>query len=165
MHRSVVGKLTVRGVALALLWLFGIYALFGLYAAAQVELEPRVFEIAQKLRCPVCVSETVAQSAAPTSVEMRNLIADKLRAGESEQQILGYFQARYGDWILLTPPRRGYYLVVWLAPIVGALAMLATVLFYVQRWTRRSRTPIEADEGYLAAVQQLTSEVPTKREA
>jgi len=132
---------------------------------AQVEVEPRVFEIADKLRCPVCVSESVAQSSSATSIEMRNLIRDMLNEGQSEADILGYFQTRYGDWILLTPPRRGYYLVVWLAPIVGGLVILGVVLYYLRHWTRRSRVPVEADAAYLTAARQLAAEPATEREA
>lgn len=136
---------------------FALFALLLGLAAAQIQLEPRVFEIADKLRCPVCVSESVAQSASPTSVEMRALIQDKLSEGQSEAEILSYFQTRYGDWILLEPPRRGLYLVVWLAPLVGGLAILGVVLYYLRRWTLRSRAPVEADPAYLAAVRQLTA--------
>ena len=131
--------------------------LFVSLSAAQVQIEPRVFEIADKLRCPVCVSESVAESSSATSVEMRALIQEKLNEGQSETEILNYFQTRYGDWILLTPPRRGYYLVVWLAPVVGGLLILGTVLFYLWRWTKRSAVPVEADPAYLVSVQQLTA--------
>jgi cytochrome c-type biogenesis protein CcmH len=123
-------------------------------AAAQVELEPRVFEIASKLRCPVCVSESVAQSAAPTSVQMREIIAQKLEAGESEAEIVSYFQARYGDWILLEPPRRGIYLLVWIVPAVAVVLVLAVLGYYVRRWTRRGQETIEADTGYIDRVRQ-----------
>lgn len=136
----------------------GLPALTGLLllvvGLAQVELEPQVFAIADKLRCPVCVSESVAESSSPTSVEMRKLIQQKLDEGQSERNILNYFQARYGDWILLTPPRRGYYWVVWLAPMVGLLAILLTVLVYLRAWTRRAQQPLDVDESYLQSVQQ-----------
>lgn len=122
-------------------------------AAAQVELNPRVFEIAGKLRCPVCISESVAQSDSGTSREMRQLISDKLAAGESEAEIFAFFVERYGDWILLEPPRRGYYWVVWLAPVVVGLGLAALVAYFVLRWTRRSGEQPEADPDYLAQVQ------------
>lgn len=122
--------------------------------AASVEVAPRVFEIAGKLRCPVCTGESVAQSASPTSVQMRELIAQKLAAGESEAQILDYFVARYGEWILLEPPRHGVYLVVWLLPVVVGLGILGTLAYYLRRWTRRSREPLEVDPAYLERVRR-----------
>jgi cytochrome c-type biogenesis protein CcmH len=130
-------------------------------ATAQIELQPRVFEIASKLRCPVCVSESVAQSAAPTSVRMREIIAEKLEAGESEAEILAYFQARYGDWILLEPPRRGIYLVVWIVPAVAVVLVLAVLAFYIRRWTRRGQESVEADAGYLDRVRRSLESTAT----
>lgn len=123
-------------------------------AAGQLELEPRVFEIAAKLRCPVCTSESVAQSAAETSVRMREIIAEKLRAGESEAQILAYFQERYGDWILLEPPRSGIYLAVWIFPVLASALLLAVLGYYLRQWTIRGRQSLNADADYLERVQR-----------
>jgi len=123
---------------------------------AQVEIQPITFEIADKLRCPVCISESVAESSSKTSVEMRNLIQSMLNEGKNEAEILSYFQERYGDWILLTPPRRGYYLVVWIAPIVMSLLILTVVLLAVRRWSKRSTEPVEVATAYLHAAKQLT---------
>ena len=123
-------------------------------ASAQLELEPRVFEIAAKLRCPVCTSESVAQSASETSVRMREIIAEKIQAGESEAQILTYFQARYGDWILLEPPRRGLYLVVWIFPALTVMLLLGGLAYYLRRWTRRGQQPLEANPTYVDRVRR-----------
>src|SRR5688572_13018433 len=93
-------------------------ALFSGHASAQeVELESRVFEIARQLRCPVCVSESVADSSAQLAQQMRALIQQQLEEGRSEAQIFAYFTNRYGDWIMLEPPRRGIHLVVWILPV------------------------------------------------
>lgn len=125
-----------------------------LVLAASVAVAPRVFEIANKLRCPVCTGESVGQSASPTSVQMRELIAQKLAAGESEAQILDYFVTRYGEWILLEPPRHGIYLVVWLLPVMAGLGILGTLAYYLRRWTRRSNEPLEAEPVYLERVRR-----------
>ncbi len=125
--------------------------LFAAAGMAEVELAPEVFDIAARLRCPVCVSETVAQSSSGTAVEMREIIGRRLAAGESEEEIFAYFQQRYGDWILLEPPRRGIYLVVWLLPVVVAVAIAAGVAVLAVRWTRRGREPIEVDAAALEA--------------
>ncbi len=125
--------------------------LFAAAGMAQVELAPEVFDIASRLRCPVCVSETVAQSASSTAVEMREMIGRRLEAGESEDEILAYFQQRYGDWILLDPPRRGIFLVVWLLPVVVSAAIAAVAVVLAVRWTRRGREPIDVDPAALEA--------------
>ena len=120
---------------------------------AQIELDPRVFRVAEKLRCPVCISESVAQSASPTSVEMRQIIADKLEAGESEAEVLGYFVTRYGDWILLEPPKRGFYLALWGMPLLVALGALGALFLRLRRWSRAR--PEEALESrYLTQIEE-----------
>lgn len=134
-------------------------------SASQVELAPGVFDIASQLRCPVCVSESVAQSSSPTSVQMREIIAEKLEAGESEAEILAYFVERYGDWILLEPPRRGMYLFVWLMPLVGGILALALLVHYVRTWHRRAQEPVLADPAYLAQVQQQLGQPEHGKEA
>lgn len=141
----------------------GLVALLPL-AIAQVELEARVFKVAEKLRCPVCISESVAQSSSPTSVQMRAIIADKLRAGETEAQILAFFQERYGDWILLEPPRRGVYLVVWLGPVLATLIGLGLLIYYLKRWQAIARQPVEADPAYLERVRESLAQNEPPRE-
>ena len=148
-----------------LLWSFLVLLTVGGFADGQVELEPRVFEIAAQLRCPVCTSESVAQSAAETSVRMREIIADKLAAGESEAQILAYFQERYGDWILLEPPRRGLYLVVWVFPAVAAVLLLGLLAYYLRQWTRKGQQPLEADNNYLERVRSAVTAKPDEGES
>lgn len=134
----------------------------GQQATPQVEgstrLEPRTFDIARQLRCPVCVSESVAESNSPTSLEMRRIIQEQLEQGRSEAEILAYFQERYGDWILLEPPKRGLHLLVWLLPMVAAVTGLIVLGLFVRRWTRASREPIEVDDNDLARVRNALAE-------
>ena len=129
-----------------------IAVLAGLAAAQEVELESRVFEIARQLRCPVCVSESVADSSAQLAQQMRELIQQQLEEGRSEAQIFSYFTNRYGDWIMLEPPRRGIHLVVWLLPIVAALLGVGVVTVLVRRWLASAREPIEVDQADLDRV-------------
>jgi len=106
-----------------------------LTASAQ-EVDSRVRLIASKLRCPVCQNESVADSQSELSAQMRTLIRDKLAAGETEDQIVGYFVSRYGEWILLEPPRQGVLWFVWLAPAVALLGGTALVIAYLRRSVR-----------------------------
>lgn len=124
----------------------------GFAVAQEVELESRVFEIARQLRCPVCVSESVADSNAQLAQQMRALIQQQLEEGRSEAQIFSYFTNRYGDWIMLEPPRRGIHLVVWLLPIVAAVLGVAVVVVLVRRWLASAREPIVVDQAELDRV-------------
>ena len=108
-------------------------------AAPPERLESRVFEIAQQLRCPTCVSESVADSSAGISIEMRNQIQAQLEEGRSEAEILAFFQERYGDWVLLEPPRRGIHLIVWWLPGIALAAGALGLAALMVRWTRNAR--------------------------
>src|SRR5439155_437257 len=84
--------------------------------------EARAQAIAAQLRCPVCQNESVADSPSELAAQMRTLIRAKVAAGETDQQIVDYFVSKYGEWILLEPPRRGPLWIVWLAPSVAAIS-------------------------------------------
>ncbi len=91
------------------------------------DLDAQAQAIASRLRCPVCQNESVADSPSELSAQMRALIRVKLRAGERPEQIMAYFVAKYGEWILLEPPRRGLLWLVWLGPVfaLGAGSLFA----------------------------------------
>lgn len=122
--------------------------------AQNVDLERQVFDISRQLRCPVCVAESVADSGAEVSVEMRNIVQEQLEQGNTEAEILAFFQARYGDWILLEPPKRGLHLLVWILPLVAGVIGVSVLAFLFKRWTQTSRQPIEVDEADLRRVRE-----------
>ena len=71
-----------------------------------VSLEEQTRLLAAELRCPVCQNLSVADSPSEMAIQMRELILEKLKNGESPEQIRGYFVSRYGEWILLAPTRQ-----------------------------------------------------------
>lgn len=151
--RSPLTPLLKGGIKLFFLLTLGL-SLFALANAQEVPIEQRVFEVAQQLRCPTCRAESVAGSSADISLAMRELIKEKLEAGQSEEEILAFFQARYGDWILLEPPKRGLHLLVWVLPMIaGGIGLLALV-FYLRRWTLESRKPLEVEAEDVKRVHQ-----------
>ena len=99
--------------------------------------EQQVYAVAAELRCVVCQNLSVADSPSEMASQMRGIVRERLAAGESPAQVRQYFVDRYGDWILLAPPRRGFTLLVWVVPYVGALLGVALVSVLVTRWTRR----------------------------
>jgi len=68
---------------------------------------------------------------------MRAIIHERLAAGDSPEQVLAFFVDKYGDWILLSPPRSGFTLLVWIVPFVGLGIGLVAVAFTVRRWSRK----------------------------
>lgn len=110
-------------VAVALLAVTAIGLLFGRSGESD-----RGYELQQRLRCPVCTSVSIAESQSDTAVAMRRAVDEQIAAGRSDAQIIDYFRARYGDWVLIDPPARGPTLLLWLLPAAVALAGLAAVL-------------------------------------
>lgn len=105
--------------------------------AAQVD-EKTVYDVAAQLRCVVCQSLSVADSPSETANQMRGIIREHLAAGESPEQVRAYFVEKYGEWILLSPPKSGFNLLVWVVPFAGLGVGLVLVAVVLRRWSRRT---------------------------
>lgn len=97
-------------------------------------LDRAVLEIAKDLRCTVCQNQPVAESNADLAQDMRQIIREQLVAGKSREEIVEYFVARYGDYVLMKPPAERAGLLLWIAPplLLVTLALLGW-LFLRQR--------------------------------
>jgi cytochrome c-type biogenesis protein CcmH len=96
----------------------------------------QVQQIAAGLHCPICKDLSVADSPAPLAQQMRDEIAQKLRAGESADQIRASFVAAYGDSVLMSPPRRGIASAAYFLPAMVIVAGLVIAVMLVRRWIR-----------------------------
>lgn len=123
-----------------------------------VTIEARVFDIARQLRCPICVSESVAASSSQIAVTMREEIQELVQAGLTDQEILASFTESYGDWVLLEPPRRGLHLLVWLLPAVVAVVGLIMLVGFMRRSVKAGSEDIEVNESDLKRLRQLMDE-------
>lgn len=103
-------------------------------------LDDHVTVVASQLQCPVCNGESVAQSSSPVAQEMRSLIRQQLASGQSDDQVLRYFQDHYGDTILETPPKQGFTAIIWLGPVVALLAGLFILSRVGGEWRARHAT-------------------------
>jgi cytochrome c-type biogenesis protein CcmH len=121
----------VLGAAIAVVGLAALVASGG--TEPPRTLDERVHEIGAGLRCVVCLNLSVADSPSKLAGEMRTEIANQLRAGRSPDQIRAFFIDRYGEWILLSPPRHGWNLLPWAVPIVGLLAGVTLWVVFVRR--------------------------------
>ncbi len=115
--------------------------------ATEVREDPRereMLSIAQELRCAVCQNQSIAESDADLARDMRHIIREQLAAGKSREQIIEYFVARYGNYVLMKPPYRGPGFLVWLGPLalVGLLGVSAFV--YLRRRLRAPLPPAPA---------------------
>jgi cytochrome c-type biogenesis protein CcmH len=112
-------------------------ALAGNAGAAPPVDERVVQDVAAQLRCVVCQNLSVADSPSETANQMRQIIRERLAAGESPAQVREYFVQKYGQWILLSPPKEGFNLLVWVVPFVGLGAGLVFVVIVLRRWSRK----------------------------
>jgi len=125
-----------RGLAAALLLIAAVVV--GSPLAAAPVSEEAVHEVAAQLRCVVCQSLSVADSPSETAHQMKAIIRERLAAGDTPEQVKAYFVDKYGLWILLSPPRQGFNLLVWVVPFAGLGAGLVLVLVLARRWSRRA---------------------------
>lgn len=114
-------------------------------------LERKMLNIAAKLRCTVCQNQPVAESNSGLAKDMRSAIKEKLQAGQKEQEIIQFFIDRYGDYVLLSPPKSGNGIPLWIFPPVFLLfAVITAVLIMKSRSEKKSTTPAlalsEADQ-------------------
>jgi cytochrome c-type biogenesis protein CcmH len=114
--------------------------------AAPSTLEDRTRAVAESLQCPACQDLSVEDSPSAIAGEIRSDIRRRLAEGQTPEQIRGSYVARYGPWILLSPPRSGVTLVAWLVPGLLVGAGVALVLTAVRRWTAAGAASL-ANEG------------------
>lgn len=111
--------------------------------SADTALEARTSAVAATLRCPVCQGESIQESPSALAQQMRAVVRDRLRAGQTPDQIKAYFVSRYGEWILLEPTMKGLNLALYVLPILLIVGGLLLVVFLVRRWTRQP-FPVDA---------------------
>ncbi|GAB4136612.1 MAG: cytochrome c-type biogenesis protein CcmH [Sphingomonadales bacterium] len=123
-------------------------------------LEARAREISRELRCLVCQNQSIDDSDAHLARDLRVLVRERLAAGDSDQQVIDYIVARYGDFVLLRPPVKPVTYALWAAPVLllalGIWALVATV-----RRSRRAAPPAAlSDAERRALAQRLGQEEP-----
>ena len=112
---------------------------------AGAELETRTHEVGLLLRCPVCQGSSVADSPSSTAINMKNEVRDLLAQGYDQPQILAWFEASYGQFVLMQPKAEGLNMLVWLGP--GVLLLAGFVLVVVQiRKSMRGGDEVEATD-------------------
>ena len=86
-------------------------------------LERQMLDIAKDLRCAVCQNQPISESNADLARDMRDIVREQIQAGKSREEIMNYFVERYGDYVLMNPPKRGPGAIVWLAPLALLLVV------------------------------------------
>ena len=109
-------------------------------------LEGRARALSQELRCMVCQNQSIDDSDAPLARDLRLLVRERLQKGDSDQQVLDFLVARYGNFVLLKPPVERSTLLLWgLSPLVLIIGIGALVVM-----ARRRRSIVLESEGLSA---------------
>jgi cytochrome c-type biogenesis protein CcmH len=111
-------------------------------------LEARARAISAGLRCLVCQNQSIDDSDAPLARDLRLLVRERLKAGDSDQQIVDFVVARYGEFVLLKPRFLPHTLLLWFAtPVVFAAALwLIWVAYRRRKAAGQSLAPLSTSE-------------------
>ena len=114
---------------------------------ADPALEARARALSAELRCMVCQNQSIDDSNADLARDLRLLVRERLKNGDSDEAVIDYVVSRYGEFVLLNPRLRGETLLLWGAPIVLFLAgATAMILFVRKRGGKSTGTPLSETE-------------------
>lgn len=127
--------MAMKKIILALIFLLALpaKAVIETYEFETEAQEQLYTEIINELRCPKCQNQTIAESNAGLSEDLRYIVYQKVSDGDSKREILAYMQERYGDFVLYDPPVKPSNYFLWFAPILVFLIILIAVLAKVGR--------------------------------
>jgi len=113
-------------------------------------LEARAREISKELRCLVCQNQSIDDSGATLARDLRILVRDRLKAGDTDAEAVEFIVERYGDFVLLRPPFKNSTLILWIGP--GVIFLLGII--GVTLWHRRRREAVAAPVAPLSAAER-----------
>jgi cytochrome c-type biogenesis protein CcmH len=120
---------------------------------ADPALEARARDIGRELRCLVCQNQSIDDSDADLARDLRMLVRERLKAGDTDRQVVNYVVSRYGDFVLLRPPIKPVTWALWFGtPLIAGLGLVALVLYY-RRASHAAEPPAplrEQDEKRIA---------------
>lgn len=102
--------------------------------------DDQVNAVAKQLNCPVCENVPLDVCETQACVQWRDLIRQKLAAGETPDQIVAYFRATYGDRVLQSPPREGLAGLVWILPFVGLIVGVVILVVVLRKMAAQVAT-------------------------
>jgi len=113
-------------------------------------LELRARELSKEVRCVVCQNQSIDDSDAELAKDLRVLLRERLVEGDSDDEVLEFLVARYGDFVLLRPPFKGITYVLWLSPFLILFIGIYAIFTFFRKKTDGSANaladPLSADE-------------------
>ncbi len=104
----------------------------------------RFYSISAELRCPKCQNQTIADSDAPIADDLRKEVYRLLNDGRSDDEIVDYMVARYGDFVRYKPALTSDTLVLWFGPLFFLLAGFLAVFMLIRRRQRAATDPLDS---------------------
>jgi cytochrome c-type biogenesis protein CcmH len=123
---------------------------------ADPSLEARARAVSRELRCMVCQNQSIDDSDAPLAHDLRVLVRERLKAGDSDAQVMNFLVARYGEFVLLRPPFAWHTAALWGLPPAALLLGLAAIVLVVRR---RRGAPVAEVANLSAAEEDKLSEL------
>jgi cytochrome c-type biogenesis protein CcmH len=115
----------------------------------------RARSIGNTIMCPACSGESVSNSQAPVAVKIRSQIAQRVAAGETDQEIRDALASAYGRQVLMNPPKSGIAGLVWVLPVAALVVALAGLFVAFRRWRT---VPVAATDEDRQAVERARRE-------
>jgi cytochrome c-type biogenesis protein CcmH len=121
--------------------------------------EARARDLSQHLRCVVCQNQSIDDSNAPLARDLRILLRERLKAGDSDRAAIDFIVARYGNFVLLKPPLQLDTLLLWFGP---GLVLLLALIGYWMLIRRPAETVPAAPEALSEAEREELQAILTK---
>jgi len=125
--------------------------------------EQRYKDLVGELRCLVCQNESLLASQAELAGDLRKEVYELMASGKSDQEVVDFLVARYGDFVLYNPPIRPATYALWIGPFI--LLLIAVLILYRTISRRNRRTGTELSEAERARVAALLGESASEKDS
>ena len=122
----------------------------------QAEQEQQYNRLIAELRCLVCQNQNLADSNAELAQDLRQEVYEMIQNGASDQEIINFMVARYGDFVLYRPPFKTTTAFLWVGPFIILIAGFVILLVFIRK--RRQLGAVELDETEHARARELLNQ-------
>lgn len=128
------------------------------------KLEARARELSQELRCMVCQNQSIDDSDAPLARDLRLLVRDRLKAGDTDSQVLAFLVARYGEFVLMRPVVSWRNALLWGTPVLVLLLGIGATVVALRRRRTDGKDLAALTPEEEARVQAILAADPDRQE-
>ena len=135
-------KSTLKLILLLIAFAASLLAVKAAYAQGYTPTDDDVLRVAKNLYCPVCPNTPLDVCETKACQDWRAQIRDQLSQGWTDQQIIDYFVAQYGERVLAEPQRKGFTSLVWFLPLIVVLVGLGIVYEILRNWRKQKPSTV-----------------------